>query len=239
MNHTPAPKQDVTRLVDYIIETGLVPVDLPPEYAYASLPLCIIDAVFSIGVRYAGVTATIQRFCANTVWRVYGGDMANSGQGERAITDLLAILDGTKPENAAATLFGNRQRTSTRSGILKAEAVQRFARALLNAGINTFEDITQPRLESAKPVILTIPGQKSGISFDYFQMLAGNDGLIKPDRMVQRFVAKALEVTERDIPPARAVLLVQAAVLALNSQGHAWTPRGLDYVVWKRESDGA
>ena len=56
---------------------------------------------------------------------------------------------------------------------------------------------------------------------------------------MQRFVAKVLNVTERDIPPARAVLLVQAVVVALNSQGHAWTPRVLDHVIWKRESAGA
>lgn len=70
-------------------------------------------------------------------------------------------------------------------------------------------------------------------------MLAGNDTLIKPDRMVQRFVAKALRLIERDVQPARAAQLVQAAVIGLNSQGYAWAPRTLDYVIWKRESDGA
>lgn len=36
--------------------------ELPTEYNYCHLPLCVIDAVFSIGVRYQGVTNTISRF---------------------------------------------------------------------------------------------------------------------------------------------------------------------------------
>ena len=33
------------------------------EYFYQSLPLCVIDAVFSIGVRYAGVKKVVSRYC--------------------------------------------------------------------------------------------------------------------------------------------------------------------------------
>ncbi len=32
-------------------------------YSYYSLPLCVIDAVFSIGVRYSSTEATVRRFC--------------------------------------------------------------------------------------------------------------------------------------------------------------------------------
>ncbi len=38
---------------------------LEDEYFYQSLPLCIIDAVYSIGVRYEGVRNTISRYCAH------------------------------------------------------------------------------------------------------------------------------------------------------------------------------
>ena len=36
---------------------------LGAEYTYHSLSLCVIDAVFSIGVRYAGVQAVVQNYC--------------------------------------------------------------------------------------------------------------------------------------------------------------------------------
>ena len=34
-------------------------VELPDEYFYPSLPLCVIDAVFSIGVRYEAVRRAV------------------------------------------------------------------------------------------------------------------------------------------------------------------------------------
>ncbi len=33
------------------------------EYGYHNLPLCIIDAIFSIGVNYASTENTVKRFC--------------------------------------------------------------------------------------------------------------------------------------------------------------------------------
>ncbi len=36
---------------------------LGDEYFYQSLPLCIIDAVFSIGVKYEGTRRTVIRYC--------------------------------------------------------------------------------------------------------------------------------------------------------------------------------
>lgn len=36
---------------------------LPCEYYYSSVPLCVIDAVFSIGVRYGRVRAVVKRYC--------------------------------------------------------------------------------------------------------------------------------------------------------------------------------
>ena len=36
---------------------------LPEEYYYTSVPLCVIDAVFSIGVRYEGVKNTVKKYC--------------------------------------------------------------------------------------------------------------------------------------------------------------------------------
>ena len=36
---------------------------LGDEYYYQSLPLCIIDAVFSIGIKYQTVQKVVQRYC--------------------------------------------------------------------------------------------------------------------------------------------------------------------------------
>ena len=36
---------------------------LSPGYYYDSLPLCVIDAVFSIGVRYTSTQKTVKNYC--------------------------------------------------------------------------------------------------------------------------------------------------------------------------------
>ena len=226
----------VVMLADHIEDIGLEPVGVSEEYRYASLPLCVIDAVFSIGVKYPSTQATVARFCGKTGWPRFAISRADRGAGTHSLSDLLALYDGLTSESAAKALFGNRQRTSTRSGILKAEAVRLFAEALLHCGIDTFADITADRLELAEATILGLPGQGSGIAFDYFRMLAGDDDLIKPDRMIQRFVANALR-TKKEPEPRQAAVLVRLAARELTRRGHLWTPLSLDHAIWRYQRE--
>ena len=69
----------------------------------------------------------------------------------------------------------DRQRTSSRNGILKAEACELFACALWEGGIEDFNDLSEARLANAEARVLAIRGQGSGLSFSYFKMLAGDD----------------------------------------------------------------
>jgi len=236
--HIPTPHTDAIRmLADFVEETGLQPVPLPKEFFYASLPLCVIDAVFSIGVTYSSTRNTVVRFAERQGWVL--GPVEDRSHGEKTVGDFLACYAGLSPDEAANQLFGNRQRTSSRSGILKAEAVQHFAIALQETGIEDFVDLTEGRLTAAEATIRQIPGQKSGISFDYFRMLAGDDNLIKPDRMVQRFVARAIGEAPEKVGPDRARGLLQGAVAELNTRGTAWSPRALDHEVWAHQSGQA
>ncbi|MFS0809480.1 hypothetical protein [Shouchella sp. 1P01AA] len=43
-------------------ELDLKQAQLPDEYYYSHLTLCVIDSVFSIGVRYEGVRNTVKRY---------------------------------------------------------------------------------------------------------------------------------------------------------------------------------
>ena len=65
-----------------------------------------------------------------------------------------------------------------------------LCQALFKAGIDGFTDFGLENGEFAEAMILGLPGQSSGIAFDYFMMLAGDDNPIKPNRTVQRFVGQ-------------------------------------------------
>jgi len=77
----------VERLADYIEAIGLVPAEDTEAYRYASLPLCVIDAVFSIGVKYETTVATVGRVCDRLGWSKPASSRAGSsdsfGKGHR------------------------------------------------------------------------------------------------------------------------------------------------------------
>jgi hypothetical protein len=224
----------IAQLADQIEKVGLeIPV-LADEYRYASLPLCVIDAVFSIGVRYTSTQRVVKSFCEHTGWPRYATSRDGRGEGTNGVTELVAIFDKFSCEYMAQSIFGNRQRTSSRSGILKSEAVHLYGQALAKAGIDCFTDFDQERREFAEAMILGLPGQSSGIAFDYFMMLAGDDNLVKPDRMVQRFVGHALSLPA--VPqPRQAAILVRLAANELLRRGQQWTPLSLDHAIWKHQ----
>ena len=225
----------VARLANYMEQTELKIPKLADEYRYASLPLCVVDAVFSIGVRYTSTQKVVSNLCEYAGWTRFFASREARGAGEYGIGDLNSMFDKFGAEGMAESVFQNRQRTSSRSGILKAEAVLLYCRTLIKAGINDFPDLDVERREYAEAIILGLPGQSSGITFDYFMMLAGDDNLIKPDRMVQRYVAHALDLDS--VPqPRQAAILVRLAAKELRTRGQLWTPLSLDNAIWRHQS---
>ena len=103
-----------------------------------------------------------------------------------------------------------------------------FLRELSNEGINYFQDLENisPNFELK---IKEIKGQKSGISLQYFYMLAGNDQLIKPDRMVIRYIESILEqpISQKDCQ-----FILEKTSLKLEVSGIDISPRALDNAIW-------
>lgn len=205
------------RLVDSV--TGASSVKLPREYSYKSLPLAIIDAVYSTGVLYKSTENTVERFCKSQkpAWIRY---RCESGR-ELSISEFLKIIAPLDRVVLAESIFGNHQRTSTRNGILKADAVRHCAKLLLSYGIDNFSDTAKIHENKAFDCdYCRIQGQGRDTSLAYFKMLCGNENEIKLDRHIKNFM---IEYEIRDTNQLRAI----AAVLQI-------PPRNLDYAIWQR-----
>ncbi|MGN7409168.1 hypothetical protein [Sporosarcina sp. SAFN-010] len=224
--------QDIELIADFCSrELELDDAELPAEYYYTSVPYCVIDSVFSIGVRYEGVKNVVDRFSNyfNLESRRPGIDYPNITE-QLSIVDFIASLEKPGINEYAEKVFANRQRTSSVNGILKTEAVYRFSKVLQKYKVNYLQDVKvlygNADFESE---IKSIPGQKSGISLVYFYMLAGEDKWIKPDRMVVRFLEKVLK---RGVRIDEAQNLLERSSELLGNQYSNITPRLLDYQIW-------
>ena len=202
---------------------------LSDAYYYSSLPLCVIDAVFSIGVKYTSAQNAVLSYCKACGLTPY--DRSRTPDGSRRISQLIADLEGRSAQQAADTVFQNHQRTSARSGILKAEAVLHFAKVLQRHGIETVADLYAAQdLAAAAAEVQQIPGQKSGLSWQYFCMLAGDDSLAKPDRHILRFMEKQLGYRPT---PQQAQHLMEETAAILHRDHPNITVRLLDYAIWE------
>jgi hypothetical protein len=204
---------------------------LPDEYFYDSLSLCVIDAVYSIGVRYESVINVVARYRqfagSNAVRR---RDYADEPESLRDLVPHRGNRCGsvrrecpTEPAAHSAHKWNSEgQRCAeVQPGADEHEVI--FLKDLQAADIRTIEE-----------EILRIPGQGSGIAFKYFLMLAGNDNFIKPDRMIQRFLSSALN---RTVEIAECQELVAGAVAILRETHSHITPRSLDYLIWNFQRD--
>ncbi|PQA60222.1 hypothetical protein [Siphonobacter curvatus] len=205
---------------------------LDPEYYYAHLPLCVVDSVFSMGVKYESVRNVVRRMeplVGHTLFRDYGSLPTDPAQ-QISVAVFLEKIEHESPEKLALEIYQNKQRTSTQNGILKAEAVSRFLRVLNDFDVQYFQDV--PRLitnADFEQQIKRIPGQASGICLSYFFMLAGNDQLIKPDRMVLAFLEA---ITAKTVILQEAQLILEEVSSQLVLKGYEMNPRLLDNLIW-------
>ena len=225
---------------ELIVISQLFPQKLGREFYYQHLPLCIIDAVFSIGIRYSTVQKVVHNFCQYTNWNCYRNQkqFPRISQ-QKSVSDLINIYNQFKNnfQNVATTVFKNSCRTVPRkNGMLKAEAVYHFAQTLQRNGIDYFQDLhnrlkTPGFINDLKREIQKIPGLRSGIAFDYFLMLAGNCNTVKPDRMVKRYLAW-LYCSSENMADNIAVTLMTDLLNRLKKFIPNLTLRQLDYAIW-------
>lgn len=210
---------------------------LSEEFFYNSLALCVIDAVFSLGISYTATRNVVKNFCSKLKIKMFRhhGSKYPKIESQFSMEALLSLYQDHSFEELADIIFKNHNRTSPRNGILKSEAVFRFASVLHTFGVNYFQDIPLV-IESSnfESSIRKIPGQSSGLSTKYFYMLAGGEDFIKPDRMIIRFVES---VIQEKVDSDKTYSLILDALTILKKEFPALTPRMLDHEIWKYQQN--
>lgn len=183
-------------------------VDLDPkprQRRWVSLAFCLVDAVWSIGAHYDNVVVPLVR---EGVARRLGVDQPTAPADGFQPNDPLSLRQLADLGLDELTELTNLQRTSTRGGILKAEAVLWHCRLFRESGVETLEQAielmgVEERFSELDRALRSIPGEGSyGIRRGYLWMMIGNDNLIKPDRMVLRWLARQ-GVRPDPAPPKR------------------------------------
>jgi hypothetical protein len=221
-----ATDSDAERVATHVRRTLGDPALWPAPPDHTSVALAAIDAVWGIGVRWSSVRNVLQRYRDGR--RQAGGDPESDGP-----EPLIALIEDMGGPEGFADSVGNRQRTSTRNGVLKAQALRGVAEVLRDAGLSTPAQVraaTDPQLAALRMAWTQVPGQGSGLSLDAFLMGCGRGG-VKADRMVRRFVAQALGTTEQKVTPARAAALVTEAARRCGVPA-----RRLDAAIWDSET---
>lgn len=176
-----------------------------------------------MGVRYSGVVRVLDRYRAERAASGKNADDDTPG-------DLAAFVEALGGPAEFAARMKNRQLTSTRGGILKADAVYQAATQLDALGVRSPEDLrhtSNDQLDVIAQAWSNIQGQASGISWSYFLMLGGTQG-VKADRMIRRFLADALgRDRAEDVGVKEAIELVTAAAERLGTESAT-----LDHQIW-------
>lgn len=203
------------------------------EEYFASVPLCAINAIFSINTKYEAVLNALNRFCDH-----FDLELAHPTKGQipsadkqKTVSEIYNLIKDISPDTLASDIFKNKQRTSTTNGILKADASLRVIKILKDFGVETYQDIHKILdNETFEGCIKGIPGQSSGTSLKYFFMLTGSKDQIKPDRMILGFIKDATGLT---LQPKDALSLIRQSVDDLKKEGYkSLTARHLDNLIW-------
>lgn len=212
---------------------------------YVSLPLCVIDSVYSIGVRYESTERVVKRYATSfsatySPNGLYLQPRSEPPRDVESISDLIERMKNFGVNRFCTKIFCNRQWTSTngRHRIRKAEAVLEFAEVVRAFGLETITDVREllgrsdvdQMLELLKKRLRAVPGDGAdSLRINYVLMMAGGDQFIKADRMLRRFAKLCFG---KEVSTEHLKILIEGAAKILRTEYLGLTPRILDNKIW-------
>lgn len=228
------PDAEVTTLVAAMRRLpGLGEAATKDQEHLSNLPYCILGAIFSVGATYQVWLNVVKRYQEHYELAHPVAGKVPPGTPETTVSEFIAHVESVGATAFASKVLRNNRPTSSRGGILRAQAALEYAKVLQAHGVETIADV----LALSEPGTLatalsTVPGQRSGISTQWFFMKAGVTSLSKPDRWILRFLTRVLG---RKVAGPEAQSLLRRVCECLVEDDPALTVRALDLLIWSTE----
>lgn len=193
------------------------------SYCYKSLPICIVDCVYSLRARYHSVTVPIVERYANSF---LGGNKSITDEAD-SLTRFIKNLTTPSLDNFANNIAKNHQILGR---VPKEKVCLDVAETLRNLGIETLKDFQNyPSREKLANAIKSVKGMGNA-GVNYLFMLTGDDNKSKPDVHIHRCI---LEACGEDVTDKECQEIIENAANILKRDYPNLTVRKLDGVIWK------
>lgn len=205
---------------------------------YSSLPLCALDAIFSIRLNYyTQVIPVVEKMCETLSIPMLAADPLEIPSIKEQLT-VTAFIEKLREKELwdadKMTSITHAYKTAGAGQILKTDAFMQFLDILVRHNIETFQDLNSVENQYNLGMELrAIKGQKESVS--YFFMLAGDKYDVKVDTHLTRFAQRAtgeVNLTYQQIKD----LYIKAAK-AFSTETEEMTPRHFDHIVWNWQRD--
>ena len=191
---------------------------------YKSLPICILDCVYSLRAKYFLMTVpVIKRYADNYL----GGDIYSSH-------DTLSAFISRIKEYKDCSIFAHDilKNSQVLSGRNKTEVCLEVAIKLYELlDINTLEDFQQFKKDELLDLVLRSVKGMGDAGVNYLFMLAGDPNRCKPDVHIHRCINDALG---HSVSNEECQTLFTGTIEILNEAYPCLTVRDLDSIIWHK-----
>lgn len=193
------------------------------EIPYQSLPICIIDCVYSLRTKYNAITKPIvQRYSE----KYLQNDISNTND---TISNFIDRLNKIGLSQFVEEIGGNHRTLGGKTKIPKEEVCLKIATYLNWLNIETLDDFQNYKYPELLEVVLQGVKGMGDAGVNYLFMLAGDKNRCKPDVHIHRSIKEACgcDVSNNDCQK-----IYTDAVSILRKEYPYLTVRDLDYSVW-------
>lgn len=202
--------------------------DIDVQYSYRSLPICIIDCVYSLRAQYYSTTVPVVDRYAK---KYLSGDKYSA---EDTLKDFIDRID----QSGGCSKFADvvLQNKQALSGRRKSEICYELARKIyFLLSINTLEEFQMYDKPELLDIVLRSVKGFGDAGINYLYMMAGDSSKCKPDVHIHRCIKDAIG---KDTTNEQCQLLLTKAVELLSSEHPHLTVRGLDGLIWNKYQIG-